>query len=184
LHARDFQYCGSVGPLPLAHQTLEQLKHLGQALAAGFHLQGLFGVDCIVRDGVPFPVEVNPRYTASVEVLELAGRISALDLHRRACTASSELAPPAPGKQRGVVGKAILFARATLRFPENGPWLARRSLTDVWAVPAFADIPGPGTSIGSGKPILSLFCRGRSVAECESRLRKIAGDLDRSLFGP
>jgi len=27
---------------------------------------------CILRDGVPWPVEINPRYTASVEVLEYA----------------------------------------------------------------------------------------------------------------
>jgi predicted ATP-grasp superfamily ATP-dependent carboligase len=184
LHAKGFQYCGSVGPLPLAPGTRKGFQHLGEARTAGFHLQGLFGVDSIIRDDVPFPVEVNPRYTASVEILELAGGIRALDMHRQACVAAAGFTSPVHGEHREVVGKAILCARVALRFPKQGPWLAARSTTDGWAVPPFADIPAPGTPIGRGKPILTLFCRGGSVEECEARLRMISCDLDRVLFGP
>src|SRR5262249_36054714 len=67
LHAGPFQYCGSIGPLTLDPSMEHAWLRLGNALAAGFQLQGLFGVDCIVRDQIPWPVEVNPRYTASVE---------------------------------------------------------------------------------------------------------------------
>ena len=46
--------------------------HRARRSRRAFGLVGLFGVDLILRDGEPWPVEVNPRYTASVEVLELA----------------------------------------------------------------------------------------------------------------
>jgi len=184
LHAKYFQYCGSIGPLPLASQTHERFEQLGKALAAGFHLRGLFGVDCVVRDGVPFPVEVNPRYTASVEVLELACGASALDGHRHAYDTSSLMSLPVWQHQpTDAVGKAILFARSPLVFPEMGPWLAGHT-TDVWRVPAFADIPAAGTKIPRGKPILTFFARGGTLEECENRLRHSARDLDRLLFAP
>src|SRR5579864_7744079 len=83
LHAGTFQYCGSIGPICLEPALEQSFSRLGNALAAGFHLQGLFGVDCVMRDGIPWPVEVNPRYTASVEVLELATRIPALRSEER-----------------------------------------------------------------------------------------------------
>jgi predicted ATP-grasp superfamily ATP-dependent carboligase len=82
LHSGPFRYAGSVGPLPLDAELRQSLERLGNVLTAGCHLRGLFGVDFMLRDGVPWPVEVNPRYTASVEVLEYALGLSALEWHR------------------------------------------------------------------------------------------------------
>ena len=71
---------------------------LGDFLAASYRLVGLFGVDFILSDGQPWPVEINPRYTASVEVLELALRRSLLAEHRRACEAENAIDPSPPGR--------------------------------------------------------------------------------------
>ncbi|HEX8200442.1 MAG TPA: ATP-grasp domain-containing protein, partial [Isosphaeraceae bacterium] len=68
----EFGYRGSLGPYPLSDLERARVAALGDALAAAFGLIGLFGVDLVLRDGFPWPVEVNPRYTASVEVLERA----------------------------------------------------------------------------------------------------------------
>jgi predicted ATP-grasp superfamily ATP-dependent carboligase len=183
LNARRFAYCGSVGPQPLDSPARRPFDVLGAALAHGFGLRGLFGVDCVLRDGVPFPVEVNPRYTASVEVHEYATGLSALALHRRVFEAGAA-APPAPGEAAGVVGKAILFARAALRFPERGPWSAWVAPSGGPVVlPAFADIPPAGTVIEAGRAILTLFGRARTADECLAELRQTAADLDRRLFG-
>src|SRR5262249_42511405 len=124
--ASGFQYCGSVGPLPLGEQSRLAFERLGNALAAGFGLRGLFGVDAVLRDGVPFPVEVDPRCTASVEVLEHGLAVQSLALHAAACGLAGPLTPdPSPrrGEGRTIVGKAILFARAALPMPATGPWL-------------------------------------------------------------
>jgi predicted ATP-grasp superfamily ATP-dependent carboligase len=154
-------------------------------------MRGLFGVDFVLCDEVPWPVEVNPRYTASVEVLEYATGLRALALHHRvfdpaAPERGNVSLPEGVAGVAGVVGKAILFARAPLRFPEEGPWLAvlRSSATDsVEEMPDFADIPPAGQVIEAGRPILSFFARAGSVAECLEALRRIAADLDARLFG-
>ena len=78
MHAAPFHYCGSVGPLSLAPQVRARFAQLGEVLVELFPLRGLFGVDCVLKDSVPWPVEVNPRYPASVEVLEYATGLAAL----------------------------------------------------------------------------------------------------------
>src|SRR5262249_12892312 len=147
-----------------------------------FGLRGLFGVDCVVRDGVPWPVEVNPRYTASVEVLEHATRRAALGLHRRAFEPAAPRVSSSP-RAPGVVGQAGPFARGRLTFPGDGPWTAGlRSLRPADELPAFADIPREGELLEAGRPVLTLFARAETPAACEDVLRRTAADLDRWLF--
>ena len=89
LNAAPFHYCGNVGPLRLTADERRSLERLGHVLAAGCGLRGLFGVDGVWREGTFWPVEVNPRYTASVEVLEYATGLSAISWHRAAFDAAA-----------------------------------------------------------------------------------------------
>jgi len=184
LHASPFRYCGSIGPMALDSRGRQAFEKLGLALAAGCGLRGLFGIDCIMRAGVVWPVEINPRYTASVEVIEYATRISALALH------ASVFDQNAPGpifvteQTPSIVGKAILFAKESVVFPEDGPWLQTLSSPGpIHELPAFADIPHAGELIEAGKPILSLFERASSMETCLNCLQGAAARLDRTLFG-
>ncbi len=93
LHARPFNYCGSVGPVEVSSSCNESLNRIGETLQRGCGLHGLFGVDFILHDGEAWPVEVNPRYTASIEVLEHATGLRAMEWHRLAF----DRAPPHPG---------------------------------------------------------------------------------------
>jgi predicted ATP-grasp superfamily ATP-dependent carboligase len=64
---RPFQYAGSIGPLDCRRESLESL---GQTLVDAFGLRGVFGVDFLLAGDRIRPVEVNPRYPASLEILE------------------------------------------------------------------------------------------------------------------
>lgn len=182
LHPSPFRYCGSIGPLPLDPKLRAALERIGNAVAKDCYLQGLFGVDCVLRDGVPYPVEINPRYTASVEVIEYATGISALALHRAVFDSAANPSLRA-NKDETILGKAILFARAPLTFPADGPWMATlRQPGDIWEMPAFADIPHPSAPIQTGQPILTFFARAKSPEDCRAELRRMAAELDRALF--
>jgi predicted ATP-grasp superfamily ATP-dependent carboligase len=188
LHAAPFHYCGSIGPLKIPDTVRDSFERLGKALAAGCELRGLIGIDCVLADGVPYPVEVNPRYPASVEVLEYAAGVRALAMHCAAFDPSYQFPCPLGGEglgERGarVVGKAILFARADLVFPAEGPWLETlRYPKDINEMPAFADIPHAGQSIDAGRPILTIFARAASVVECKTELWRAAAELERWLY--
>jgi predicted ATP-grasp superfamily ATP-dependent carboligase len=183
LHARPFQYCGSLSGLPQTPPA--NLARVGAVLAAAAGLLGLFGVDFVLHDGIPWPVEVNPRYTASVEVLELAQGVSLLAEHCRVFDAAIPLTPspsPTRGGGRTVVGKAILFARDTVLFPTDGPWQQTlREPPGLWDVPRFADIPHGGERIEAGRPVLTFFAEAESQAACRAALQETARDLDRRL---
>ncbi|HEV3137740.1 MAG TPA: ATP-grasp domain-containing protein [Pirellulales bacterium] len=152
--ATGFQYCGSIGPLALAADVATSFARIGEVLARAFDLVGLFGVDAIVNEQGVWPVEVNPRYTASTELIEWTGGLNAVDLHLAACTSgrlpSVVIRPP-----RQCFGKAILFAPQPLVVTaELNAFLFEPHRQEP---PAFADIPVAGTAIEAGWPIVTVL---------------------------
>ncbi len=181
LHAAAFSYCGSVGPLSLNARLHQQLLRLGEILTISFGLRGLFGVDGVLCGDDFYPVEINPRYTASVEVLEWALDLRALAWHRRAFvpTVLSAL-PVVPSR---IIGKAILFAQGSMVFPKDGPWreaVCGNSTLDQ--PPWYADVPHPGERLEAGRPVLTFFAQAESVSACRDALHQRAEELDQRFF--
>ena len=147
--------------LPRGEALFERAKAVAEVVAESGGLKGLNGVDFIAQDGVPFAIEVNPRYSASLELIERAFGVSAFQLHvlgcRRKLPTSLELPRRFPA-----TGKAIVYARRTVIAGETRRWLDD---------PSVADIPWPGERIQAGHPICTVFASARSAAECEIRLR-------------
>jgi predicted ATP-grasp superfamily ATP-dependent carboligase len=160
--SRDFRYCGSLmGPgLFSAEEVLyRRALALAVAVAHRFGLVGLNGVDFIARSGIPWPIEVNPRFSASMELLERAADLSLFALHADAC--AGRLPGRATPRLSRVYGKAIVFARRDVT-----PRATRRWLAD----PALADIPLPGKRIARGRPICTVFATGRDPESCTRAL--------------
>jgi uncharacterized protein len=170
LHASAFHYCGSIGPVSVTAEQARSLERLGEVVASGCGLRGLFGIDGIWHKGGFWPVEVNPRYTASVEMLERATGLVALDWHRRAFV-SDDAFPTTAATAGAIEGKAVLFARRDLIFPAH------------IATEGFADLPDPGQMIEAGRPVLTFFARASTVSDCQAALRRIAVDIDGALYG-
>ncbi len=156
--AGGFQYAGSLGPLRLRPEILDQWRRIGDCLAETFSLVGLFGVDAVQDDRAVWPVEVNPRYTASVETLERGLDLRTVDLHVRGCR-EGRVAPPPRGGASMWTGKAIVYASKSIQI---SPATTRRLLDanqDDW--PVVADIPAAGTHIRARRPILTVFARAK-----------------------
>lgn len=168
-----FAYVGSIGPWPVSSRTNERIARIGNALAGEFGLRGIFGVDLVVdREGEPFAVEVNPRYTASVEVLELATGRTLLADHAEAFGGRTGPALALRAHPPAVVGKAILFAPRASRLPAMDVWTVRESRSSTLAVSRVADLPAAGQRFGEGEPVMTVLARGSSVASCEARLER------------
>ena len=167
-HAGEFSYCGSIGPMELNDTENEQWCRIGEVLAGEFELKGLFGVDAIKRQNSIYPVEVNPRYTASVEVLELALGCHAVKYHYDA--GNNQALTVEERTPRHKVGKAILFAPEDLVFTgcDQGGF-------------TIADIPAPGTAIQQGQPVLTVLVNGDSIASITHSLKRAAGSIYESL---
>ena len=110
-------------------------------------------------------LEVNPRYTAAVEIVERAQGISAIDWHLRN---SGEFPATAPN---GINGKAILFAKHELEIDEK---------FSNWALDQghLADIPSPGTRFESGDPLLTVFATEQTDAAVIATLRQRVEEVE------
>lgn len=168
-----FTYVGSIScHLPI----LAELERIASVLTqADPYLRGLFGADLIHKDGQLYLLEVNPRYTASIELLELTLGISCLAQHARAfgCELPIPFLPPSELH----MGKAIFFAPHALEFPATGPWTPSLPV-DFWERPDFVDIPSSHARIEQGAPGLTLFATGTRTEYVRHQLQKRAVELD------
>ena len=171
--AHGFRYCGSLlassGANLFVHEPdlLGRATALARAITAIFGLRGLNGIDFIARDGVPLPIEVNPRYSASMELVERAAGVSLFALHWAGC--AGHLGHP-PRPTRDVFGKAVVFARHDVVVDDLRRW-------DV----ELADVPRPGERIAAGRPICTVFARGRDGEACTAALSAAAERVYRSV---
>ncbi|MEX1224467.1 MAG: ATP-grasp domain-containing protein, partial [Pirellulales bacterium] len=170
--ASGFRYAGNLAPGPSEPAILEQIRAIGETLAAAFQLRGLFGVDGVVTERDFVPVEVNPRFTASVDVLEMLRPESLVARHLAAC--QPELPPPKVGPKAEhpvpAAGKAILFAPHRFVVDDAlARQLARQSNGS-----RYADLPRLGERIKQGHPIATALAVDESTTLVEQRLKQMA----------
>lgn len=168
--ADGFRYCGNLLPIGAARESSAEWEILNQAqciatlLTREFKLVGVNGFDFILTDGQVCLTEVNPRYSASMELIERAFGLSIFDLHVRAVTRKElpdfSLARAAQEASRCFFGKAILFAGENAFAPEIARWQER----------GIRDVPHPGENLFKGKPVCTLLADGPDRDTCFAQL--------------
>ena len=170
--ATGFQYCGNIlAPVRDAQfRNGESLMRHAAAVAHlvsdAFALVGVNGVDVIARDGVAYPIEVNPRWSASMELVERAHGISVFGAHAEACVDGTLPDFDMTRAQRRIdaYGKAILFARRDVVIGDSHSWIDA----------GIRDVPHPGERIAAGRPVCTVFAAGRDAAACYDELVRCA----------
>jgi predicted ATP-grasp superfamily ATP-dependent carboligase len=178
LGAQGFRYCGSLlgrparPVLPQQKELLARATAMAGAVTREFRLVGLNGLDFIARDGIPYPTEINPRCSASMELIERASTVSLFQVHVRACRG---ILPPPLVTAPGVHGKAIVFARHEVALGDTRPWLGKKWL---------ADVPHPGERILRGRPICTVLATGSDARVCRRLLLRRAATIYRLAAAP
>jgi len=178
--ADGFRYCGNIlgasgdPQFPADERLLDRATLLAESVTRAFGLVGVNGVDFVARRGFPWAIEVNPRYTAAMELVERAYGISMFDVHVRACRHSLPAFDLAAARRRApdAVGKAIVYARRPTALGDTRPWLLD---SDV------RDISPPGTRFASREPICTIFARGRDATACFAALARRAASIYRDV---
>lgn len=201
--AQPFWYAGSLGPRPLTPIEFAYWHALGQWIWQAFSLRGLFGVDAMVEHAIgvnagdaitgepdPLVLEVNPRLTASMELLDRVDGSSIVAKHVQAClgdqidppdasTATStgirrNAAPRAEPTASPCHAKAILYATrpTSISASLSDAWMGRKQSPHLRTRNAIADIPWPGSRIERGAPIVTVFGGGPSLQQARTDLRE------------
>lgn len=177
--AKGYWYAGSVGPITEPAWLVGRAAALGAFVANRFKLRGLFGIDAILAGDKLWPLEVNPRYTASIEVLERATGVRAIELHAQACAQSSNSGDEQAGsrdERKMQFGKAVLYATQDVAVShEFASFAAKLNESSAW--PTIADIPHAGSVIPTGAPICTVFSHGSNSSEVIGGLRQRANEV-------
>lgn len=155
---RGFLYGGNIFPLDVPAAATEELGYIAGALTQVFGLRGVNGFDFVLRDARPVVVEVNPRYCASMELIERATGSSVFMLHVDAC--EGRLPPAPPATPSGFWGKRIVYAPRAFHAGDTADWLAR----------GWRDVPESGQVFAAGQPICTVLACAPTAADCERRL--------------
>jgi uncharacterized protein len=181
LGAHGFQFAGSIGPWPIDDAVRETIMRIGSVLVEEFELVGLFGVDFMLNGDDVWTLEVNPRYTASVEIVERFSGVSAIAEHAAAFGAETTPVGAEYAPSRSTFGKGILYARREGVVSESfAQWSLDESARVPW--PALADVSPAGTPIETGRPILTFFAEADDVADVEQLLRAKASELEAKIY--
>jgi predicted ATP-grasp superfamily ATP-dependent carboligase len=161
--ASRFRYCGNILVAAGEDDALvDGACAVARAVCEEFGLVGVNGIDFVAKGGVPYAIEVNPRWCASMELVERAFGPSVFGAHAAACRDGRlpdvDLARARPAD---AVGKAVVFARHDVTAGDTRAWLADADVRDV---------PRPGARIRAGRPVCTVFATARDQAECHAEL--------------
>ena len=135
---RPFIYGGSFGPVP----PPADVGRLADAIADRIDGDGPVGVDVVVdRAGHATLIEVNPRYTASMELIERGGGSLLIDGGWMG------------GHEPDASWKRVVYARRSFRWTG---WMGTISGGRL------ADVPKTGTVVRRGDPVVTLLADSAS----------------------
>jgi predicted ATP-grasp superfamily ATP-dependent carboligase len=137
-------------------------------LTETFGLRGLNGLDFIWHARRAWTIEVNPRPSASLELLDLAYGLRVFDAHVRSFSGQLPDFELEPALVSGAAaGKAIVYAPGEVRVGD----------TSDWASQGIRDIPHPGEWIKRRHPVCTLLATATTPADCFHQLQARAAEL-------
>lgn len=174
--ADGYRYCGNIlapaGDPVFEHdeRVVDRACAIVSTVTASFDLVGVNGVDFIAAGGAAYPIEVNPRWSGSMELVERAYGVSVFAAHAAACASAQlpEFELREARRSRSAVGKAIVFAREQVKAGDTRSWLDD---------PTVRDVPQPGERIAAGRPICTIFAEAADAAGCYAALVRRAEAL-------
>jgi hypothetical protein len=159
-----FRYCGNVSPA----DNIRELEEISLNIAEAFKLKGCNGIDFILSPEGPCVLEVNPRLTGAMEVIEKSYKLNLVDLHVKACLGEVEIEKQVP---KGFYGRKIVYAQRDIRFNIRAPKFIK-------------DVPHFNDKIQKGNPICTVLGFGKTLQQCYKDLvdkeNKIYEDLRKS----
>ena len=180
--AAPFRFCGNI-LAPLGDRQFDggaavfaAAAAVARCVSSTFGLVGLNGIDFIAQGRVVYPLEVNPRWSSSIEVAERAFGMAFFPAHVAACTGGvlPSFDCPAALERSKVVGKAIVYARHAVSVGDTSSWLEDSSVRDV---------PPSGEHFRPGQPVCSVFATAGDSVACYrllvSRAARIYTELER-----
>jgi predicted ATP-grasp superfamily ATP-dependent carboligase len=178
-----FLYTGNIVPLDLQQMVppdffRQEMTLAVNRLTGAWGLRGVNTVDFIVNQEGVWVLELNPRWSASVELIEKRNGRYLFDRHLAACAGTGmgallqglKSGGPTVSTVHRFWGKQIVYAR----IPGIVRPYGQKQLKFLYRQ-GMRDIPRQGTRLEAGQPICTVLAAGSSDQDCERRLEVKTG---------
>ena len=163
-----FGYCGNIVPLNVSEDILSMCRGLAERVVLHFGLVGSNGVDLVISDsGIPYVVEVNPRFQGTLECVENVLGLNMVEAHVEACRKG--LLPKVPRTIPKFCTRLVLFA------PQ------RSAVPDLSRHAEVRDMPLPGVLVEEGEPVCSIIAEEKDRDSSFKKARSVAQQIFSSL---
>jgi predicted ATP-grasp superfamily ATP-dependent carboligase len=175
--AAGYRYCGNILEPAGDAALVDRACTLARAAAEEFGLVGVNGIDFVARAGVPYAIEVNPRWSSSMELVERAYGFPVFEAHAAACAdGTADFDPRAPRCARRSAKPGLRAPRCTV-----GDTLAW--VTTPMTMRRACDIPRTGTRMAladrsapalADAPLRRMLCGARGARRTRLRVCRLS----------
>lgn len=163
-----FGYCGNIVPLATPRTVVDTCEDITEKITSHFGLVGSNGIDLVIsKEGIPYVIEVNPRFQGTLECVERVLGINLVESHIKACIYGT--LPKVSRTPSVFCTRLILFASQQSIMP---------SLSTLDEV---RDIPLPGVLVEQGEPVCSIVTERLNRDSSLKKARSIAKLIHNSL---
>jgi predicted ATP-grasp superfamily ATP-dependent carboligase len=180
LGSHGFRYCGNI--LPLHEMTdpdegrgiLYGVQNLAAFLTREYGLTGVNGIDFILKGRQIYLIEVNPRYSASMELVEQAYGLPIFDLlvHSALQGRLPDFRLQDRFGENAFLGKAIIFAERNAVARDTKGWLDRGA----------RDVPAEEAVLENGQPVCTVFASRKTREETLADLIQKAAQVKDAIY--
>ena len=165
-----FKFVGNVFPHPFAKEITNSATTIAEALTLEFDLKGLWGFDFIYAGDVTL-IEINPRPTSSLGLLDMATWNDLLGLHIESVAGKKSNLILDPGPTGRYFAQGRVYAKSDAVFTGSQAWSERGA----------RDIPHEGDFVNAGEPVITVTASDSTYSGALAKLRKEAGDAQDSI---
>ncbi|WOF15879.1 ATP-grasp domain-containing protein [Methanoplanus sp. FWC-SCC4] len=161
---RAYGFSGAI--TPFKHPLKDQIVKTAEKIVSMSGCIGSVGVDFIAGDKEFWAIEINPRFQATMDIVEMSTGINLFKAHINSFNGILPEKMPEPVQY---AARRVLFAEKDIK--------VRDDLKDLFEY--ISDIPHIGTEIEEGSAILSVYGNGQTREEALMSLDKAIIEIRR-----
>ena len=162
-----FVFCGLDGPIELNGSVDQEALRLSKLIVQKFKLKGFNGIDFLVSDNVVYVLDLNPRITASFEILQDSYSFCFFEKHihlTRDIQGNTFIPENFPAMKKKIIsGFRIIYAQSDFYMNE---YCQESLFNNKFLI----NIPNRKYFFKKYEPVCSVFLRSNSILELQRAL--------------
>ena len=162
-----FVFCGLDGPIELNDSVDEEVTRISKLIVQKFKLRGFNGIDFLVSDKAVHFLDLNPRITASFEVLQESHSFCFFEKHvhlTRDIPGNTLVSASFPAKQKKIIsGFRIIYA-------ESDFYINEHCQESLFKNKFLTNVPNRKYFFKRYEPVCSVFLKSNSILELQRAL--------------